>query len=174
MSSRAEAINRILDAHGVDAVYVASTGFISRAVRAVAQDRYHVFYMQGSMGMAPAIGLGMALRTDAEVVVVNGDGALLMSLGTTHTIRDHGPANLFHYVLDNGCHESVGGQPCAPLEPAYPGVTRIIPIGRDGRPPRVGVDPLDNAADVRGFLALRPRTQGHDRGSPAPGAPRRG
>ncbi|MGH9077314.1 MAG: thiamine pyrophosphate-dependent enzyme [Acidimicrobiales bacterium] len=155
MSSRAEAIRRILATHGADAIYVASTGFISRAVRAVALDRYHVFYMQGSMGMAPAIGLGIALGTDAQVVVVNGDGALLMSMGTTHTLRDYGPPNLYHYVLDNGGHESVGGQACAHLETAYPGVTEVIPITRDGRPPRVDVEPAVNAAEIRSILAAR-------------------
>jgi phosphonopyruvate decarboxylase len=173
MSSRARAIARILEIHGEDAIYVASTGFISRAVRDVARDRYHVFYMQGSMGMAPAIGLGVALHTDAEVVVINGDGALLMSLGTTHTIRDHGPANLFHYVLDNGCHESVGGQPCAALEAGYPGVTEIVPISRDGRPPRVDIDPVDNAAEIRRVLAARSGPAAQCKKSPGPPAPAR-
>ena len=150
--SRADAISAILDRHGRDAVYVASTGFVSRAVHAVAGDRYHVLYMQGSMGLAPAIGLGMALKSDKTVVVINGDGSLLMSLGSTHTLRDYGPARLFHYVLDNGCHESVGAQPCAPLLDEYPGVTQVIPITRDGRPSRVGVGPLDNADEVRRAL----------------------
>jgi phosphonopyruvate decarboxylase len=153
MRARAEAIRSILDRHGRSALYVASTGYVSRAVNAVAGDDYDVFYMQGSMGLAPAIGLGIALHTSRDVVVVNGDGSLLMGLGSTHTIRDHGPANLFHYVLDNGCHESVGGQPCAPLEAAYPGVTAIIRISRDGKPPRVGISPADNTRRVRAALA---------------------
>jgi thiamine pyrophosphate-dependent acetolactate synthase large subunit-like protein len=155
MRARADAIKAILDRHGRGAVYVASTGYVSRAVHAVAGDGYDVFYMQGSMGLAPAIGLGIALHTSRDVVVINGDGALLMALGTTHTIRDHGPANLYHYVLDNGCHESVGGQPCAPLEQAYPGVTQIIPITRDGKPPRVGIAPQDNTSRIRAALAAR-------------------
>jgi phosphonopyruvate decarboxylase len=153
--SRADAIRAILERHGREAVYVASTGFVSRAVYAEAGDDFHVLYMQGSMGMAPAIGLGMALNSERPVVVINGDGSLLMSLGSTHTLRDYGPPTLFHYVLDNGCHESVGGQPCAPLEESYPGVSAVIPITRDGRPPRVGVAPLDNAAGVRSAFAAR-------------------
>jgi phosphonopyruvate decarboxylase len=139
VKSRAAAIREILDRHGRDAIYVASTGFISRAVFAEAGDDYDVFYMQGSMGLAPGIGLGMALNAPCDVVVINGDASLLMSLGTTHTLREAGPANLFHYVLDNGCHESVGGQPCAALERSYPGVTEIVKISSDGRPPRVGM-----------------------------------
>jgi thiamine pyrophosphate-dependent acetolactate synthase large subunit-like protein len=153
ISARADAIRAILDRHGHRAVYVASTGYVSRAVHAIAGDRYDVFYMQGSMGLAPAIGLGIALHTTQDVVVLNGDGALLMSLGVTHTIRDHGPPNLFHYVLDNGCYESVGAQPCAPLEAAYPGVTQILRISRDGKPPRVDIAPPDNTRRIQAKLA---------------------
>ena len=145
----------MLERHGPDAVYVASTGFVSRAVHEVAGPDHTVLYMQGSMGLAPAVGLGIARHSDREVVVINGDGALLMSLGTTHTLREHAPRNLFHYVLDNGCHESVGGQPCAPLEDSYPGVTEVIPITRDGKPPRVAVQPPENAREVRAALAGR-------------------
>lgn len=151
--SRADAIRRILSQHGTDAVYVASTGYVSRAVAAEVSSEHTVFYMQGSMGLAPALGLGMALSSARTVVVINGDGALLMSLGSTHTLRDHAPAGrLFQYVLDNGVHESVGGQPCAALEHHYPGVTEIIAISCDGKPPRVPITPLDNSAQVRAAL----------------------
>ena len=153
--SRAEAIRTILARHGRDAVYVASTGFVSRAVYAEAGEDYDVFYMQGSMGLAPAIGLGMALTSPAEIVVINGDGSLLMSLGTTHTVRDYAPENFHHYVLDNGCHESVGSMPCAHLEPGYPGVDEVVKITRDGRPPRVGVGGPENAIAIRAALASR-------------------
>lgn len=153
-TSRAAAIRTILDRHGRDAIYVSSTGFVSRAVAAEVGPEHVVFYMQGSMGLAPAIGLGIALSSERTVVVINGDGALLMSLGTTHTLRDRAPADrFFHYVLDNGVHESVGGQPCAPLEASYPGVTEIFGITQDGKPPRVPVSAVDNARQVREALA---------------------
>jgi hypothetical protein len=133
---------------------------VSRAVCELAGPDHQVFYMQGSMGLAPAIGLGIALNTSRQVVVINGDGSLLMGLGTTHTIRDRAPETFFHYVLDNGCHESVGGQPCAPLESSYPGVTEIIKVERAGKPPRVDVAPPANAQLLRDLLAagaLAPR-----------------
>ena len=152
MKARADAIREILDRHGRDAVYVASTGYISRAVFAEAGDDFDVFYMQGSMGLAPAIGLGMALNASCDVVVINGDGSLLMSLGTTHTLREWGPPNLYHYVLDNGCHESVGAQPCAALEASYPGVTEIVKISRDGKAPRVGMTAEANSQRIREAL----------------------
>jgi thiamine pyrophosphate-dependent acetolactate synthase large subunit-like protein len=151
--SRDEAITAILDRHGMDAVYVASTGYVSRAVCALADPGHHVFYMQGSMGLAPSFGLGIALNTARTVVVINGDGSLLMGLGSTHTIRDRAPETLFHYVLDNGCHESVGGQPVAPLERSYPGVTQIVKVARAGKPPRVDVAPPENARALRELLA---------------------
>jgi phosphonopyruvate decarboxylase len=151
--ARQEVIRELLARHGRDAVYVASTGFVSRAVHEVAGTDYRVFYMQGSMGLAPAIGLGIALHTDRPVVVLNGDASLLMALGTTHTIRDHAPMHFFHYVLDNGCHESVGGQPCAALEASYPGVTEVIKVQRGGKPPRVGVSPPENTRHVREWLS---------------------
>ena len=154
MKTRSAAIREILDRHGRQSVYVASTGFVSRAVFAEAGDDYDVFYMQGSMGLAPAIGLGMALNASRDIVVINGDGSLLMSLGSTHTLRDRGPSNLFHYVLDNGCHESVGGQPCAPLESSYPGVTEIIKISKDGRPPRVDITAEENSQLIRKALSI--------------------
>jgi len=152
MKAREAAIAEILDRHGREAVYVASTGYVSRAVHALAGDGYTVFYMQGSMGLAPALGLGIALNTSRPVVVLNGDASLLMALGSTHTIRDRAPASFYHYVLDNGCHESVGGQPSAALEDGYPGVTEIVKVERGGKPPRVGIPPQENTRVVREFL----------------------
>jgi phosphonopyruvate decarboxylase len=151
--TREQAITTILERHGQDTVYIASTGYVSRAVHELAGTEHHVFYMQGSMGLAPAIGLGIALGTSKPVVVINGDASLLMALGSTHTIRDYAPRNFFHYVLDNGSHESVGGQPSATLEPSYPGVTEIFKVERAGKPPRVTVSPDENVRAVRGLLA---------------------
>ena len=153
MKTREQAIREIIRRHGRTAVYVASTGYVSRSVCEVTGDEYEVFYMQGSMGLAPTIGLGISLNTIRPVVVINGDGSLLMALGATHTLRDRAPESFFHYVLDNGCHESVGGQPVAPLESSYPGVTEIIKVARGFKPPRVSVQPEQNARRIREFLA---------------------
>ena len=121
-------INKIFDKHSDDAIYVTNTGYISRAVYNEYPDNKNIFYMQGSMGLSPCIGLGMAMNTDKDVVVLSGDGALLMHLGITHTIVEEKLDNLFVYVLDNGCHESVGGYKCAELEDMYYGITEIIKI----------------------------------------------
>ena len=134
---RQEAIEMIFDRHGPDALYVTCTGYISRSAYKI-KPEWHILYIQGSMGLSPAIGLGIALNTDKEVVVFTGDGALLMHLGTTHTIRDSQVDNLHIYVLDNGCYESVGGQKCSPLE-EYPCV-KIIKIEQSEADPRIPLD----------------------------------
>ena len=152
MLSRKEAIHKIFNTHGDDAIYITNTGYISRAVYSEFSDSKNIFYMQGSMGLAPCIGLGMAMNTDKDVVVLSGDGALLMHLGITETIKDVSPHNLFVYVLDNNCHESVGAYTCTPLEESYPGIHEIIPISLDGKSDRVGLDPIDNTNQIKEIL----------------------
>ena len=148
MLSRKEAINNIFDKHG-DAVYITNTGYISRAVYNEYPNNKNIFYMQGSMGIAPCIGLGIAMNTDKDVVVLSGDGALLMHLGITHTIRDENLNNLFVYVLDNGCHESVGKYKCSYLEDWYSGITEIIEISNDGKTDRVELDCKTNTKQIK-------------------------
>ncbi|MCX7700283.1 MAG: thiamine pyrophosphate-dependent enzyme, partial [Gemmataceae bacterium] len=69
------------------------------------------FYMPSSMGQGPALGLGLALAQPRRgVIVLTGDGSLLMNLGCLVTIAQH-PANLWVILLDNGQYEITGGQP---------------------------------------------------------------
>ena len=140
MLNRQDAIKDIFNWHGQDSIYITNTGFISRDVYSLFPKNKNIFYMQGSMGLAPCIGLGLALNTDKPVIVLSGDGALLMHLGITHTIRDCNLSNLFVYVLDNGCHESVGKYKCSPLQETYPGIYKIIKIINDGKTDRVKID----------------------------------
>ena len=152
MLSRAEAIKSIFAEHGDDCIYVTSTGYISRAVHAEFPKKKNIFYMQGSMGLAPAIGIGIASSQSLPVVVISGDAALLMHLGLTHSISDLALPNLFLYILDNGCHESVGSYYAPPLQSHYQGVTKIFKISRDGKCPRVEVSPLKNTEGVKDFI----------------------
>lgn len=93
-----------------DDLAVSTTGYLSRHLFAVA-DRPRNFYMQGSMGHAAAIALGYCTaRSDANVVVIDGDGALLMHLGTLSTVGAAAPRGLTHVVIDNGGYASTGGQ----------------------------------------------------------------
>lgn len=94
-----------------DELLVTTTGYVSRQVHHE-RDRESTFYMQGSMGHASAVGAGLATaHPDRRTVVLDGDGAFLMHLGTGATIGASGARNLVHIVLDNGCYESTGCQP---------------------------------------------------------------
>ena len=92
-----------------EAAVVATTGKTGRELF-TSEDRSQQLYQVGSMGCASAMGLGIALNTERPVVVLDGDGAALMKLGTLATTGAHAPANLIHVVLDNGVHDSTGGQ----------------------------------------------------------------
>ncbi|HEV7830636.1 MAG TPA: thiamine pyrophosphate-dependent enzyme [Pseudonocardiaceae bacterium] len=91
---------------------VFTTGYTSREAHHLA-DRPNHFYMTGSMGMAGAIGMGIAASTDTPVVVVDGDGALLMNLSMLLLAQQYPTRGFVHLVLDNGTFDSTGGQPTA-------------------------------------------------------------
>jgi phosphonopyruvate decarboxylase len=106
---RREALAALIPYLGHALVFT-TTGYISRELYGLA-DRPETFYMQGSMGHALALGLGAALsRPDRRVVVIDGDGAVQMHMGTCVTVGAMEP-DLLHVVLDNGAYESTGGQP---------------------------------------------------------------
>lgn len=72
--------------------------------------RDNFFYLQHAMGLASSIGLGLALnRPQQRVVVLDGDGSVLMNLGTLATLARYRPANLIHLIFDNGSLLSTGG-----------------------------------------------------------------
>lgn len=88
---------------------IATTGKSGRELFTLADREQHL-YQVGSMGGAAGMALGVALNTPKRVVVIDGDGAALMKLGTLATIGAEAPANLVHLLLDNGVHDSTGGQ----------------------------------------------------------------
>ncbi|MCY0387941.1 phosphonopyruvate decarboxylase [Robbsia sp. Bb-Pol-6] len=109
--NRTEALARVI-AHTPlgDTVVLATTGFAGRELYALA-DRANQLYMVGSMGCVATLALGLArARPDLRVVAVDGDGAALMRMGLFATLGAYGPSNLLHLVLDNGVHDSTGGQ----------------------------------------------------------------
>lgn len=100
------------------------------------------FFLQGGMGMASCIGLGLALTLPhRKVWVFEGDGALALNLNCLLTIAAHQPPNLLCFVMSNGIYEAVGGQPIASA-----GRTDFAEIGRS-----VGVEQVrkfENAEDL--------------------------
>jgi phosphonopyruvate decarboxylase len=109
--SRREALREVV-AHTPlsTTLIVASTGFCGRELYAL-DDRPNQLYMVGSMGCVGPLALGLALaRPDLRVVALDGDGSALMRMGAFATVGAYGPSNLQHLLLDNGVHDSTGGQ----------------------------------------------------------------
>jgi len=109
-SSRQEVLREVVARSPLATAVLASTGFCGRELYAV-NDRPNQLYMVGSMGCVVPLALGLALaRPDLRVLALDGDGAALMRLGAFATVGAYGPANLRHLLLDNGAHDSTGGQ----------------------------------------------------------------
>jgi phosphonopyruvate decarboxylase len=108
--TRYDAMERLLAVTPDAAAIIATTGKCGRELYTLA-DRDQHLYQVGSMGCAAAMGLGVALNVERPVIVLDGDGAALMKLGSLATIGAYRPENLVHVVLDNGTYDSTGGQP---------------------------------------------------------------
>ena len=107
---REKVLRTIVDSTGKSDLIIATTGYTGRELYSIA-DRPNHFYMVGSMGCAVSIGLGLAkIKTKARVIVVDGDGALLMRLGAITSLCHENPNNLIHILLDNNEYESTGSQ----------------------------------------------------------------
>jgi phosphonopyruvate decarboxylase len=120
--SREQAISLIVENLDERDALVATTGKISRELYECRRLRNGAgseqdFLAVGSMGHASQIALGVALaQPERRVYCLDGDGALIMHLGSLAIIGSRAPRNFVHVVLNNGCHESVGGQPTAGLD----------------------------------------------------------
>jgi thiamine pyrophosphate-dependent acetolactate synthase large subunit-like protein len=125
-------------------IVISTTGMISRELYAV-KDRPRNFYMMGSMGCALGIGLGIAINSKHKVIVISGDASVLMSLGTLALHKKLNPKNLKHYILDNGCHSSTGGQPTCSNVIDFSKIapnTRVIEVSKEkGDAPRIPLSP---------------------------------
>jgi phosphonopyruvate decarboxylase len=124
---REAAIARVLEGVGKDALVVASTGHISREVyetrikAGLGTERD--FLTVGGMGHTASIALGLALaRKDRKVICMDGDGSLIMHMGMMPIIAAAAPQNLLHVVVNNGAHDSVGGQPTVALDIDIPAI----------------------------------------------------
>ena len=107
--TRYETLEKLLAITPEAAGIVVTTGKSGRELFTIADREQHI-YQVGSMGGASAMGLGIALNTERPVVIIDGDGAALMKMGNMATIGVKAPKNLVHVLLDNGVHDSTGGQ----------------------------------------------------------------
>ncbi len=112
--TREDALEQMLSLCGPDALVVSTTGKASREVfelRAKLAQPQRDFLTVGGMGHTSSIALGVALgQPNRQVVCLDGDGSLLMHMGAMPVIADLKPENFVHVLLNNGSHESVGGQ----------------------------------------------------------------
>jgi len=116
--SREEAMEVVMDHMPEDTVYSATTGRATRELFFLREKRNetkaHDFLNVGSMGHASSVALGIALeKKDRKVVVLDGDSAAMMHMGAMTMVSKLDVPNFMHVVLNNGAHESVGGQPSA-------------------------------------------------------------
>lgn len=121
--ARYDVIKEIMESIDEELV-ICNIGFPSRELYEI-NDRPKNFYMIGSMGLASSIGLGLALAKPYEdVVVIDGDGSLLMNLGSLVTVFANNPSNLTWIVIDNGAYGSTGNQE------TYAQVVDLVDIAR--------------------------------------------
>ncbi len=107
--ARYEAIQKIMESIEEELI-ICNIGFPSRELYEI-DDRPKNFYMIGSMGLASSIGFGLAMaKPHKDVVVIDGDGSLLMNMGSLVTIFANNPSNLTWIVIDNGAYGSTGNQ----------------------------------------------------------------
>ena len=105
---------RIVDEHRGDAIIITTmnSGHAQFGLPSVTQREELNFPLSGAMGKASSFGLGLALaQPEHKVIVLDGDGSLLMNLGTLVTISNKAPENIYHFVFDNGVYAWTGGQP---------------------------------------------------------------
>lgn len=112
---REEIIQHIVKASGEDPI-VSTTGKASRELFetrvANGQSHKYDFLTVGSMGHSSSIALGVALnKPDTKIWCVDGDGAVLMHMGSMAVLGANAPKNMIHVVINNGAHETVGGMP---------------------------------------------------------------
>lgn len=124
---REEAIQMVAASMDKKAVVVSTTGKISRELFEYRENSEHThhrdFLTVGSMGHASQIALGIALnKPDRNIYCFDGDGAVIMHMGSMGIVGEMAPKNFFHIVFNNGAHDSVGGQPTIGLNIDIPNI----------------------------------------------------
>lgn len=123
---RADLLAQLASARDENTIVITTTGYTSRELYQIG-DHPQNFYMVGSMGCASSIGLGMAqARPDQKIIVVDGDGALLMRASALPVLAAERPSNLLYIVLANDSYESTGGQPLPEQALPIPDLLRLV------------------------------------------------
>lgn len=127
--TREEALKWVVDSLESDDVIISTTGKISRELYEYRMTRKQAdcrdFLTVGSMGHASSIALGLSVaKKDITVVCLDGDGSVIMHMGSMAIIGQKRAANIMHIVLNNGSHDSVGGQPTAGFDIDLTGIAQ--------------------------------------------------
>ena len=139
---REDIVRHIAAAAGEDPI-VSTTGKASRELfeirEANGQSHCYDFLTVGSMGHSSSIALGIALQQpQRKVWIIDGDGAVLMHMGSMAVLASQNPGNIVHIVINNGAHETVGGQPTAMAN------VDVVAVAKGcGYPNAVSVDSFD-------------------------------
>lgn len=164
--SREEAIEAVSEVLSNEAVVVATTGFTSRELYEFriksGQNSAKDFLTVGGMGHTASIAMGISIgQPDRPVVCLDGDGSVLMHMGTMPVIGKAAPKNLIHIVLNNGVHDSVGAQPTAGFSVDFRGVAEAcgykLVLGADTREGIQAAVKKASAAAGPVFIELRIR-----------------
>jgi phosphonopyruvate decarboxylase len=161
LQTREEALALVLDKSKPFDAFVSTTGFASREVfeyrkmrgQSVQQD----FLVVGSMGYASAIAQGVAMaKPSRQVFCLDGDGAFLMHMGAPASIGTSNLTNYKHIVINNGVHDSVGGQPTVGFQINIPNVARACGYTKvfEAETPQEITDALNNLRDTEGPAML--------------------
>jgi len=123
---REQALEAMLDAIDPSDFLVSTTGKTSREVFEIRERRgeghSQDFLTVGGMGHASSIAMGMAMGSDARVYCIDGDGAFLMHMGAIAVAAQKAPENFRYVLINNGAHESVGGQPTVAFDIDIPAI----------------------------------------------------
>lgn len=132
--TREGALNLILQHSSLDDRIVSTTGKTSREIyelrQAAGEGHGRDFLTVGSMGHALMIALGLARHSSRRVICIDGDGAALMHLGGMAITAGYPTTNLVHILINNGAHESVGGQPTLGFSVPFPELARQLGYAR--------------------------------------------
>ena len=126
---REQAIEKIMLSAPEKAAFVSTTGMASRELYEL-REKHGMghekdFLTVGSMGHASQIALSIALqKPERPVFCIDGDGAAIMQMGGMATVGTRSPKNMVHFVMNNGAHDSVGGQPTVGLEINLPEIAK--------------------------------------------------
>ncbi|MFB6298861.1 MAG: thiamine pyrophosphate-dependent enzyme [Halobacteriales archaeon] len=149
-----------------DAAIIANLG-VASWVLADVEDRERNFYMRGGMGSTTPTGFGLALAIDDDVIVLDGDGSLLMGLGALATVGEYDPSNLTVVVCNNATFGTTGGQPSLAAGVDFAGIAEDCGIAGFSADTEAAFEStLDNALAIDGAALIDCAVESTDIGAP--------